>query len=441
MQQSVVDNHLTKAIELLYSGDLVGANSIAHQMNIDFPDNPKIMNVLGTILSQQGDHSNAIQLLSRAIALSPGSPGLYNNLGNIYKSLGDTDGAIESYKTALNINPGSSLTLNNLGTIYKDINDHDNAKRYFQRSLQYDPVKPQTLYNLATTHFSCGELNDAVSLYRKTIDIEPNMVAAVINLGSALQMLGNIPEAITAFRRAKKLDPTNAQACHLLSSLTGETYEGSPENYAKILFDGYASSFDHSLAKVLECKIPQLLKEMLDESIKSGCKFDTTLDLGCGTGLSGAEFRSVTGELIGIDISEKMIAQARLKHLYDDLHVSNITDYLRSVTERKFDLFVSADVFVYVGDLSEIFQLIASLCNPGAYFLFSVETLIDDDNSDYLLRETGRYAHSMEYIKSLVVQHNFRVIDSKQVNLRKNFDAWIKGELFLLQNIYNSMQV
>ncbi len=57
------------------------------------------------------------------------------------------------------------------------------------------------------------------------------------------------------------------------------------------------------------------------------------LDLGCGTGLSGAAFRGMVDVLTGIDLSTKMIARAKAKGIYDDLVHVDISSFLTGIPQ------------------------------------------------------------------------------------------------------------
>lgn len=60
----------------------------------------------------------------------------------------------------------------------------------------------------------------------------------------------------------------------------------------------------------------------------------TIIDLGCGSGLVGKLFRHIaspehTGQVVGVDISSKMVDLCRDKGWYDELHVADIHDVLQ----------------------------------------------------------------------------------------------------------------
>ena len=57
---------------------------------------------------------------------------------------------------------------------------------------------------------------------------------------------------------------------------------------------------------------------------------------------------------MGVDLSKLMLEQAGQKNVYDKLSHSHMIEYL-SNEELDFDYFIATDVFIYVGDLSEMY--------------------------------------------------------------------------------------
>ena len=154
------------------------------------------------------------------------------------------------------------------------------------------------------------------------------------------------------------------------------------------------------------------------------------IDLGCGTGLAGIEFRDIAETLTGIDLSPKMLGEAKAKNIYDKLYVDDIIDRLNSLN-CKFDLFISSDVFVYIGNLRPIFQCIQKHSTKNFYFVFSTEL---SDQDGFNLQKTARYAHSNEYILSTAKHFGFQIKYFKEINLRYEKDDWVKGGIYVLTN-------
>lgn len=92
-----------------------------------------------------------------------------------------------------------------------------------------------------------------------------------------------------------------------------------------------------------------------------------------------------------------MLEQAKKKNVYDKLSHYDITEYL-SNESLDFDLFISTDVFVYVGELSEVFHLIKSRNKRNGNLIFSTE---HTEKKGYFLEKSGRYSHSKGYIMEL----------------------------------------
>ena len=80
------------------------------------------------------------------------------------------------------------------------------------------------------------------------------------------------------------------------------------------------------------------------------------IDLGCGTGLVGAELKDTLISLIGVDFSEQMLVKARQKQSYHKLIKMDLRDYLTSQSPHSVHVIVAADVFIYLGKLNDIFS-------------------------------------------------------------------------------------
>ena len=153
------------------------------------------------------------------------------------------------------------------------------------------------------------------------------------------------------------------------------------------------------------------------------------MDLGCGTGLAGVELKPHCSHLEGVDISEEMLKEARCKNIYDKLTKRDIVDYL-TTESLDFNYFVATDVFVYLGDLSEIFKLIKSRNKSAGRLVFSTE---DTDREGFFLEKSGRYSHSRSYIQRLCEEFNYQLCHFENQNLRKEGNDQIIGGLYLLE--------
>jgi predicted TPR repeat methyltransferase len=160
------------------------------------------------------------------------------------------------------------------------------------------------------------------------------------------------------------------------------------------------------------------------------------MDLGCGTGLCGPLFRDMANTLIGVDLAPNMLAAARRRNVYDSLIRGDIRSELTS-TGHSYDVIIAADVFIYVGDLKEIFSATRKALKPGGFFAFSLESY--EEGANYVLRRSGRYAHSASYIRELTADAGLNAASLDKVTLRKENDATIEGYICVLQKSLTSL--
>jgi predicted TPR repeat methyltransferase len=301
-------------------------------------------------------------------------------MGNVLKDKGDLDAAIDSYNQAIKINPDYAEAYSNLGAALKDK----------------------------------GELDAAIDSYKQAIKIKPDYADAYSNLGAALKDKGDLDAAICSYKQALKIKPDYAKVKHLVASLTGETTKAAPREYVEDLFDQYAAKFEHSLIENLQYQTPKIITEMIIKRHPSKA-LGSVLDLGCGTGLAGLELEQFCEKLDGIDLSESMLRQARAKGVYGKLIHGDIAEHLAEA-DLDFDYFISTDVFVYVGELSDIFRLIKSRNRRRAKLVFSTE---HREGKDFYLEKSGRYSHSKSYIEGLCNKYGYHLSHFEKTKLRK----------------------
>ena len=358
----------------------------------------------------------------------------YSNQGNMFKEHGRLDEAIESYRLALAINPDYAEAYGDLGVVFKEQGKLDKAIANYRQALALKPDYAKAYINLGVVFHEGGILDEAAANYRRALAIKSDYVAAHFNLGALHMSLGQTEEALLSFRRAIAYKPDLAPAAHMIAVLEGTTTQSAPHDYIKNLFNHYAKNFENHLLHKLEYTTPQVLFQRFRSLFAHDTRrIAQAIDLGCGTGLSGELFREIADHLIGVDLSDKMLEIASHKGVYNELHQGDIVTFLNESREL-YDLFLATDVFVYVGELERVFNAIKERCLPGAYFAFSTEW---SDGVEFVLQKSARYAHSRDYIKSLCHHFGFRIALCEAINLRKDHDQWVLGDIFILQLITN----
>lgn len=354
---------------------------------------------------------------------------LHDVLGAALYGQGRLEEAVESCRKALEISPDYTRALNNLGAYLREMGRGAEAVEVLERALEKEPMFAEAHNNLANAFRDLGRLNEAAASFGKAAAIDPGDAATHRNLGVVQRDLGRLDEAVASYQRALKINPGDAEVRYLAAALSGETPRTAPDEYVARLFDEYAGKFDEHLVDHLDYQTPKRIRELVLEASPGIDNFGQVIDLGCGTGLGGAEFRPFSSYLCGVDLSKKMLLQAKKKNIYDELAQSNITDYLQK-TPKFFDLFLSMDVFVYLGDLEPIFAAIFDRAVPAAKVAFSVEK---DDGDEFRLLPSGRYAHSETYIRGVAEKFGFRTLALRDTILREDKKTPIHGQIFVLE--------
>lgn len=128
-------------------------------------------------------------------------------------------------------------------------------------------------------------------------------------------------------------------------------------------------------------------------------------------------------------LSENMTHKARNNNIYDRLYVNDVIDGLESL-KTQFDLFISADVLIYIDDLTALFSSVKKHSVNNLLFIFSTE---HTDGKGYILQETDRYAHSKNYILSVAAGSEFYLEYFAKTKLRKENNNWIIGGVYVLK--------
>jgi predicted TPR repeat methyltransferase len=248
-----------------------------------------------------------------------------------------------------------------------------------------------------------GDLVAAADLFVQATDLAPGFATAWFTLGEVREQLGDREGAVLAFRHAQMNDPGDRNGAGLrLMRLGAVEISAMPSTYVSALFNQYAPKFEAALSDDLGYRGPALLfKAVL--AARSGARkpafFKCAIDLGCGTGLAARAFAAQTDEIVGIDLSAKMIELANATGLYAELEVAEVVEGLRNRSDASADLILAADVMVYVHDMVPLLHEAARVLAPGGLLAFTAET---HSGEGVVLGHGLRYAHSAATVRASI---------------------------------------
>ncbi len=147
-------------------------------------------------------------------------------------------------------------------------------------------------------------------------------------------------------------------------------------------------------------------------------------DLGWGTGLNGARWRSHTGELAGVDLSATMVARARERAIYDQPHQAELTQWLREAPGHRFDLVLACDTLIYFGDLRDPVRLAASQLSPHGVLAFTVER---GTRAPFHLSDSGRFTHHPDHVRAAAEAAQLSLVELRESVLRSEYGKGVQG--------------
>lgn len=396
------DEALSMAVYFHQQGRFSDAAELYNQLYDVDPNHPDLLHFAGMLAHQVGKSEQGIELIARSLELAPDRAECLNNLGIIYKALGRLDDAVSAYARALALDPSHANAHNNLGVLLKAQHRTAEAEAAYRQAIALDASHIDAHHNLGVLLGSTGRTREAVLCYCKVTTLSPRHGEARRLLALAYCTLGETPKAVAIYEEWLAEDPTNPIPRHLLAACS---QQGVPDRaddaFVELTFDGFAASFDAKLAN-LSYRAPQIVAALLEDSGLPADKSREVLDAGCGTGLCGPLVAPYARRLTGVDLSGKMLDQARLKEVYDHLEKAELTAYLQAHA-RAFDLIVCADTLCYFGALQEVLQAAAHALTPVGMFLFTVEAVSDAaPPAGFVLATHGRYAHTRDYVRRML---------------------------------------
>ena len=328
------------------------------------PDNPLMWLNLAAALDKAGALQPALESLERSLALADQQPEAWLLLGSIKTRMADLAGAESAYREALRLDSHTPLGWQCLGLVKQERGNLAEAVDCFLVCVALGAQSAGIFGNLGRLCFQLGRIPEAVEAYGNALRVEPDntnfaqmlrraqFLQAMIDgcpvdealilseesgaeridlLKNAFTFLNGFGHAAAAERVGRKwleLAPDNASANYLVNAAAGAVgLDRSPTDYLIEYFDGFAAGFDEKLVKGLGYDLPTRLCSAIERLVGHGQRFDT-LDIGCGTGLCGPLLRPLARQLIGVDLSPRMLDQAPERQVYDALVFDHLVTYL-----------------------------------------------------------------------------------------------------------------
>ena len=128
---------LTLATAQQMSGNFQAAEQILREILKQMPDNPIALNNLGYFLLERDERINeALEMIQKAVDISPNNPSFLDSLGWAYFKLNKFDEAEKYLKSAARLDSSSATILEHLGDVYQKQGKTELARTTWQKALK-----------------------------------------------------------------------------------------------------------------------------------------------------------------------------------------------------------------------------------------------------------------------------------------------------------------
>lgn len=376
----------------------------------------------GNVHFEAGRFAEARSCFEAALALAPGRASVLANLGVTHIRLGQWAEAIPALQQATAADRGQSDAWLNLAIAHMALAQWQAAAVSLARALELEPGHAGLWLMCGQCRLRLGLVESALQAFDRAVEADPDLAAAWSERGSLLRELHRLDEAALCFEKALALGADPALHGYYLASVRGSPGPTAPpRQYVEALFDDYAGDFQAHLVEKLQYQAHESLVRPL---LQAGRRYPVVLDLGCGSGLCGQLIQPLAGAIDGVDVSKAMLEHARGLAVYRELVHADLVSHLGE-TPRRADLVLAADVFIYVGELSAVFQSVRRILEPAGCFAFTVE--LSQEGQDFRLLHSLRYAHSEAYVRRLAQAHGFMVRNAFAAPLRYDQRQPVQG--------------
>jgi len=205
-----------QAMELAGKGQYDEAIAAWKELAATNPDDPRILNNLGSALVMRGRYAEAIPEFERSLELNPQYPAHQDNLGRALLAAGRPDDAILSIEKGLQYYPDSAELHNDLGLAFGSKGRIDEAKAELTKALEINPDYAAAHRNLGRVLAFTGQLDQAIPHFEKAVAINPNFAEAHSDLGVALVRQGKYDQATPHLEKALAIRPGLVEAHYYL---------------------------------------------------------------------------------------------------------------------------------------------------------------------------------------------------------------------------------
>lgn len=168
---------------------------------------PVSYNNLAVYHLDRKDYAQALEPLTRAIALDPRYVKAYINRITAYQNIGQPELAKADLMELVKIEPRNAEGYNSRADVLLDLGRYDEAIADFTAAIKLSPDSATSYNNRGSAKLLKGEPVAALEDCQKAIALKPGYANAYNNLGNICQRTGDLSQALECYGKAIELAP------------------------------------------------------------------------------------------------------------------------------------------------------------------------------------------------------------------------------------------
>lgn len=373
----------------------------------------------------RGDYPKARKLYQELLSTAPREGKYWVNLAYSCAACEDLPAALQAFEKSLSLldNPDARFYYN-YGICLLLEKYPARALEAFHHCAQYYQNDSEFCFHYALSYDLCGFSEKALELYESNTQKWPQELRHWHNAAVLQYRLGNLHEAQKFLSGALALEPNHPIALPLSFAAAGKTPTQLPQLFVKMLFDQYAFNYDEHLKETLDYQAPMMARQILTEAYPT-LTAGVVYDLGVGTGLLAPLVADIATCLIGFDISEGMLAQAKKKGFYQHLISARLPQDL-GLCDKIPDYIFAIELSNYLGaDLEPLIKRCSELLLPGGVLVLTCEQHALDE--PYLWQKEARYSYAPSWVLKVCAQAGFNIVAQREAPLRSAHGKAVQG--------------
>jgi tetratricopeptide (TPR) repeat protein len=201
-----VNKLLKSAITHHTAGNLNEAKNLYEQILFIKSDHLDALHLLGTILSQEGDFSQGLILLNKAVSINPSIAEIYCNIGFAYQGCNMLNDALNNFEKAIQLKYNYPQAHHNRAVILDSLNRIDESIKSFNIAISLNKNYAEAYCNLGVVLQKLDRFEEAEENYRNAILLNNSYYQAFNNIGVICKKLNNFPHALSNFKKAIEIN-------------------------------------------------------------------------------------------------------------------------------------------------------------------------------------------------------------------------------------------